>query len=264
MPMTKKILIASILLCAAPAFAQQEEAPQSSPASSGEVSDEAYDEIVAQAEVLFQQRDYDGAIRLLDEAFAIRKNSNILYNIARIYEEKGDLNGALAYYDRFIVAPNVDLNYRREALERSKTIREILDATKTETEPTPEEPVVVAKPVESQPAPKAQASSSTNTLGVVLAVVGGATMLGGGAFGILAIQEDDARKNASNITEARQAGDNADLYAGLADGMLIGGALVGITGLVLILTGDSDESTTTSLAPVVLPQGAGAAWTVKF
>lgn len=230
---------------------------QDSPA---QVDDHTYDEIVAQAEESFQAGSYDEAISLLERAYGMRKNSNILYNIARIYEQKGDLEGALGYYDRFIVAPNVDLNYRREALDRSKTLREILDARKPR-----EEPEVKTVVVDQDPRPVTEPEQSGwRTAGVVMAVVGGASVIGGGVFGVLALSEDDTRASATDIATARDSADRADLYAAVADGMIIGGAVVGITGLTIALLSGNDSDSKTAVAPMIIPGGAGATWSVKF
>src|SRR5690606_4705449 len=61
--------------------------------------------LLTRAIALFDDRQFDEAIPLFEEAYAIDPEANYLFNIGRVYEEKGDLETALVYYTRFVEHP---------------------------------------------------------------------------------------------------------------------------------------------------------------
>ncbi|MFY0531027.1 tetratricopeptide repeat protein [Nannocystis pusilla] len=99
-------------------------------------------DLSAQAIERFNARDYDAAVRLFEEAYAIDKVPNYLFNIGRVYEEKGDIRSAVDYYQRFVKEPGVEIEARDLALQRLRVLKGILQ----ETDPG-------EKPAEAAPAP---------------------------------------------------------------------------------------------------------------
>jgi hypothetical protein len=77
---------------------------------------------------LFEAKDFAGAVKEFKESFRLSKNPLLLYNIAWTYDEMGELNLAVFYYDKFLAqapetAPNRDV-----ASERVRTLRRKVEA----------------------------------------------------------------------------------------------------------------------------------------
>lgn len=268
----KNMAVASLtLLCSAFATSavaqdappQTTDTPPSQPESSLSADNEAlYEELTAQAEELFTSRQYDESIALLEQAYKLKpSNSNTLYNIARVYEEKADLAKALEYYDRFVVAPNVNLEFRREALARAKTIREIL-AVKEARDTTNEK---VAEETEPQPVETVMVPSPWRNVGYVMLGVGSVSVVSGLVLGILASGAESDFNASTDIEDARDLASSAESYATVADILYISGAVVGVTGLIMAIVADPTEVQSASKFDVqVGPNQFGAAWTTKF
>src|SRR4051812_12608315 len=61
--------------------------------------------LVHEAERLYQQGRYHDAAERLKEAEALSPNPRLVYNIARAYEQAGELNLALQYYQQYVNSP---------------------------------------------------------------------------------------------------------------------------------------------------------------
>ena len=83
----------------------------------------------------FEAKDYDAAVALFEQAYAADPQPNYLFNIGRVYEEKGDLENAIVYYQRFVKQSGVDLESRQAATERLKVLREAQAQLKGEDDP---------------------------------------------------------------------------------------------------------------------------------
>lgn len=258
------------------AYAQETDPSTESGGDSGAAeqrdTDAQYEELTEQAEQLFTEGEYDQAISLLERAYELKKYSNTLYNIARVYEEKGDLEGALEYYDQFVVAPKVNLEYRKEALERSKTIREILaaqeakenektqtadagDATTPKTTPAPEPAEPVMRPSPWRP------------VGFAMTGIGVAAVGAGAVVGALALGAQSDFDDATDIQTARDSASRAESLGTVADVLYISGAVVGVTGLVIAIAASPVEVETAKngkLDLMISPTTLGAGWTWKF
>ncbi len=60
-----------------------------------------YDQVKSQAVSAYRAGNYEEAARLYIQAFAIEPRGNLLYNIAISYEKAGNIQQAVAYYERF-------------------------------------------------------------------------------------------------------------------------------------------------------------------
>src|SRR5690606_1047944 len=110
----------------------------------GEADPNSPDGLSASAVEAFEAKDYDTAIELFEKAYDADPNPNYLFNIGRVFEEKGDLQSAIDRYERFVKSPGVDLESRKFANERLRVLREIVagedEAKKPSGETTPAGP----------------------------------------------------------------------------------------------------------------------------
>jgi tetratricopeptide (TPR) repeat protein len=66
--------------------------------------DERFERLVTDATTAFGQGDFEQAIALAEQAYAIRRDPQLLYNIARAHEARGNLEPAMDHYRRFLEA----------------------------------------------------------------------------------------------------------------------------------------------------------------
>ena len=243
----------TMLLCASLAvtvptgvFAQEE--------SSAEFTD-----VTRQASEAYEAGDYDRAIRLFERAYELRPVSNILYNIGRIHEDAGNIDEAIEYYDQFVIAPNIEQTSRRDALDRLKTLREVKAMRDGGGETSTE--VVETSPPASAP-PAASGSNTMRTVGWVFVGVGGASLITGGVFALLAQSEFDDFDSATSLADRRAAASAGRTNAVVADSLLIFGGVSAIVGGVFLIASSGGSDTASSAArvsPVV-----GNAWGVSL
>lgn len=90
-------------------------------------TEDSFESLTEQASQKFRDKEYDAAVALFEQAYALNPEPNILFNIGRIYEEAGKLEDAIVYYERFVTDPQVDLDSRQKALRRRDVAREIVE-----------------------------------------------------------------------------------------------------------------------------------------
>ncbi len=226
----------------------------------------------------FGAKDYDGAVELFEQAYAVDPQPNYLFNIGRVYEEKGDLEKAVEYYQRFVGQSGVDLESRQTATERLKVLREAVAQMKAQDEAkkTPDEtdPLEGSEPDDDEDAEaKAAAAKRKKTLritGYSLMGVGGGALVVGAIFGGLA--SSNASDGQSDMFVDRRIAllEQAQTRARVADAMFITGGVLAAAGLVLVLSTvgggkskDGDKAVArravrrTMWAPVVGPRQVG-------
>lgn len=273
--------LCAVLLATAPslAIAQLNSAPAdtAAPSESATADGEALSEQAVEA---FAAKRYDESIGLFEQAYALDANPNYLFNIGRVYEEKGDLEQAVAHYQRFVSQPGVDLESREAATERLKVLRgalKQLDENEGEEDPAEE----TVPPVEVQPAdPETDNGPSDRKrgqriAGYALLGVGGAGLIVGGVLGGLAQSNASDADNAEFVDDTLRMRDDARRQARAADAMFITGGVFAAAGLVLVLTtlGKGKKKASASavgssrrwvLAPAASPRSAGAALHGRF
>ena len=78
-----------------------------------------------QGKQFFKQRKYDEALVELEKAYYLDPRPELIYNLARVHEERGDLDNAIHYYKSYLVnqpkAPNV--KEVRRTIRRLKGLR---------------------------------------------------------------------------------------------------------------------------------------------
>jgi hypothetical protein len=73
---------------------------------------------------LYSARDYRHAIEKFIQAYAIDSDPNLLFNIARCYEELGDVDSAIEKYETFLKTPGADTRGRQRARESLAALRQ--------------------------------------------------------------------------------------------------------------------------------------------
>lgn len=229
----------------------------------------------------FEAKDYDGAAALFEQAYAADPNPNYLFNIGRVYEEKGDLKNAVVYYQRFVGEPGVDIESRQTATERLKVLREALaqlegDEPKDDVTDEPEDEGTEPKdptPVDTGEDEKAKKRKKALRIsGYTLMGVGGVGLILGGVFGGLASGSVKDAEADPFVDRQEAFRDRARTQARTADAMFYTGGALAAVGLVLVLVtlggknkkATSDVSRKAMWSPVVGPQQVGLGLTRRF
>ncbi|MEM9460732.1 MAG: tetratricopeptide repeat protein [Myxococcota bacterium] len=195
---------------------------------------------------LFENGDYAEAIEVFKALYEENGSANSLYNIARIYEEDGQLEEALEYYERFVHARGAGLEERQAASERADTLREILEreaASKDDSSTDAvAEPVELPPPAdvgERQPADVGERPSKLAIAGYSLLGVGGATLIAGGIMAGLAFRDhrrvtgDEVRLDASDLQEGGQRkAIAADVLFGVGGALAAAGVAMVVTSVI--------------------------------
>ena len=227
----------TLLGASAPALAAE---PR--PASAASPSLEQLNE---QGADLYAARDYRRAIEKFIQAYAIEPDPNLLFNIARCYEELGEADAAIEKYETFLKTPGADTRGQKRARESLAALRAGAAAPLAEDRPS-------RPPVE--PAPQAAVAEQDGALVPWLTLGGSAVFAAlGTTFYLLGKSDHD------EVTGARGFDDGAavsemthqeadDLVSAGDTKKLIGGISFGLAGalaatyVVLLVTRD-DEST---------------------
>ncbi|MGH1345539.1 MAG: tetratricopeptide repeat protein [Nannocystales bacterium] len=237
----------------------------------------------------FSAKRYDESIGLFEQAYGLNANPNYLFNIGRVYEEKGDLEQAVAHYQKFVSQPGVDLQSREAATERLKVLRGALQQLEEENEgqdegqndegddtPPPEETSLEAAGENSDSEDDrgpTEKKRGQRIAGYTLLGVGGAGLIVGGVLGGLAQSNADDADAAEFVDDALRMRDDARRQARAADAMFITGGVLAAAGLVLVLTtlGKGKPASTAGvpprrwvIAPAASPRSAGAAVHGRF
>ncbi len=275
-------MVCGLLLAATPNFALA----QTGTATEDTAAPDA-PEVTADAEALSEQaveaftaKRYDESIELFEQAYALNANPNYLFNIGRVYEEKGDLEQAVAHYQRFVSQPAVNLESREAATARLKVLRDALAQLKEEeqeqAQDRPVDSTSVAEPVPAEPEDAPEPSDrkrGQRIAGYTLLGVGGAGLIVGGILGGLAQSKAGDADSAEFVDDALRMRDDARRQARAADAMFISGGVLAAAGLVLVLTTLAKKKGSASaavpsrrwvIAPAASPRSAGAAVLGRF
>jgi hypothetical protein len=117
-------LLLALGLCAAPTSAANE-SRATAPASQTNVA-----QLNEEGAALYAARDYRHAIEKFIQAYAVDSDPNLLFNIARCYEELGETDAAIEKYEAFLKTPGADARGRQRARESLAALREAADASR--------------------------------------------------------------------------------------------------------------------------------------
>ncbi|MEX1363860.1 MAG: tetratricopeptide repeat protein [Nannocystaceae bacterium] len=238
----------------------------------------------------FEAKEYDAAVDLFEQAYAADPQPNYLFNIGRVYEEKGDLEKAVEFYQRFVGQSGVDLESRQAATERLKVLREAVaqmkaneEATDEGTEETTDEGTEETTDEGTEETTDEGATDDTTDeqaakrkkilriTGYSLLGAGGGALIVGAIFGGLASSSADEADADPFVDRTLALRDRARGQARVADAMFITGGILAAAGLALVLTtvGRKKASTgevtrRTRWSPVIGPQRVGVGVTHRF
>lgn len=232
------------------------------PAEGGAASSPA--DLSAQAIERFKAKDYDAAVRLFQEAYALDPVPNYLFNIGRVYEEKGDIRAAVDYYQRFVKEAGVELEAREQGLQRLRVLKGILQETdegeqkpdEAQPAPQPEEAKAAPEPAPAAPAPDPKWRTMTLAGAGVLGL-GGAVMVAGGALGGVALSKQNQLDSTHDYDARTELAAQGRKLAVTTDVLIgVGGALV-LTGVILVAVGATRGRTKAVADRRVWPTGLG-------
>jgi tetratricopeptide (TPR) repeat protein len=219
----------------------------------------------------FKERNFDGAVALFQRAYDIDPQPNFLFNIGRVYEEKGDLQNAVKYYQEFVKQPGVDIDARETALAHLKVLRATIEELEDQGKPPVVGPAaattgdVAPEPVDTAAAARKR---KLRIAGYSLLGVGGGALVIGAVFGGLAVAKSKDAEDAGTVDETLSLRQEAKGRANVADGLLITGAVLAATGLVLVLVtlGKKKKggSARTALAPAFGARQLGLSLSGRF
>ena len=252
------------------AFAR-DEAEQSS--VFGDETQDAKD-LVNEAIGMFQSGEYSGAIEKFQEAYDVLEDPNILFNIARCYQEIGNKESAIDYYNRFLSHPDSPADAKARARERLKQL-EGEDAGRTSGEAEgPDDSEPTGSPLQSSSgedganrdgAPTARSRSrvlewSLISAGAVLAVTGA-------AFGSVALAKHNEFESSHDANKKEDL-ENTGRVMALTSDITLGVGIVSMaTGLILLLARKPEKRNSgsqTSFVPAATRHSAELSWVVRF
>jgi tetratricopeptide (TPR) repeat protein len=208
---------------------------------------------------LYAARDYRRAIEKFIQAYAIDADPNLLFNIARCYEELGEVEAAIEKYETFLKTPGADTRGRQRASESLAALREVQSSAASVAPAA--FPKAALAPDAATPAAPESAESAPNAVLPWLVLSGaGVFAVVGTTFYLLGASDH------AQVTDARGYGDAnavADMTRRQADDWvssgnskkLIGGISFGLAGalaatyVVLLVNGDDESPAQTDAGP---------------
>lgn len=209
-------------------------------------------ELNRQSHERYQLADYQGAVELLEQAYALYPQPILLYNMARAYGNLGRFEEAIAAYERYLAsAPEGDdhrvietriRNYRAVLEERRAREAEARTARAAEAAETQRRAALLEARTEPRPA-------EPDAAPWVIAGVGAAVLIGGGVLGGLSLSERGAAESEPAFIPAQAASDRAVAFAWAANGAFILGGVLALVGVVWgIVDLTSSESARTAVS----------------
>ena len=181
---------------------------------------------------------YRDALTELKAALEFDRDSpDLLYNVARVYENLGELENAIEYYERYLTKLPEEAEEERDKTQ--KTIRRLQGAKRELDARTP------------PPAATSDAHSHIGRADLAFWLTSGTAvaLLGGGAaMGVLALQkkakvESYVAGPDKPLAEREQLGTDTKRFGLLADGLFIAGGVALTSAALLFLLRDSEEET---------------------
>jgi tetratricopeptide (TPR) repeat protein len=230
-------------------------------------TEEAY---AAAAIAAFKASDYEGAVANFERAYDKSNNPNYLFNIGRVYEEAGQIERAIEYYEQFVKQPGVDIEERGVAVERLEVLRKVVAETTEQPAPEPVAPAADPTPAAPTEDPDAPRRRRLLIAGASLAGIGGAALIGGGVMGGLALADSNAITDETTVAAREDLASAGETKALTADILFAAGGVFAVTGIALIAVAVAGKrkaqsaSRRTTLGPLLARDGAGLALHGRF
>jgi tetratricopeptide (TPR) repeat protein len=224
------------------------------------------------SEAAYRAGRFAEAADLLVEAYRLKKEPILLYDLARAYEGLGDLPRAIATYERYLAAAPLAKN-RDGIVQRIATLRaQVREREELERRYRAERAALDAEQARSRYR-AAEDNRSALTLPPKLTIAAGAaTLLVGGALGLLALsQQSTARNFNTTQRDAEAALGDARTFATGANTCFIAGGVLVAGGFVWLLVARRTAAAPNAPEPLVAPRigrvtpladgrGIGLAW----
>lgn len=262
------LFVASGVISLPSAVAQEEGGAANSGSSAEEDAD--FETLVEEGRNAYSEEDWLGAAEAFERAYQQRQIPNLLYNIGRSYENAGEFKKAIQYYEQFINQPDIDIDNRKDALDRIDTLEKVVDVSDEEEreQAEAEEPETPGSAETTEPDTDPTVERRDDyTLAVVLLSTGGAGLISGTVFSILTANAHSDFESAENLSDRRDAADRGRTFGTLADAFLISGGALTAAGVGLVVWPLQTETATESearLRPVLSPHRAGLQLDVQF
>jgi tetratricopeptide (TPR) repeat protein len=262
-------LLTAVASASSPALA--EEAAASSDVSKAET-------YAAQAFEAYERKDYQEAIVLYLKALEAAPSSDVLYNLAKIYDTKlGDRELAMKFYRRYIADPGAEPERVRSANARLAELREaeVAAAEKPAPAATPT-PATKSEDREEKRLPPAEDQGGLTGLqvaGLATGLVGIGGVVVGTVFGLSAKSDADTAKkdcNGNDCTTQQgvDAAEDASSKATISTVAFIAGGALTALGTVLLISGSRSpaqrDTAGLRLAPYAGPGSVGTQLSGRF
>jgi len=229
---------------------------------------------------LYAARDYRRAIEKFIQAYAIDSDPNLLFNIARCYEELGEADAAIEKYETFLKTPGADTRGRQRARESLAALREAKNTpagaagTPSEAQKSATTAEPVAAPALDRPSDDQPSSALPWVVlgGSAAFAVVGTTFYLMGASDHAKVTDTPGYADPSSVAEMTRkqaddlvrSGDTKKLIGGISFGLA--GALAA-TYVVLLVSADDESSPEPAPGPALglslEPSRAGASVLVQ-
>lgn len=230
------------------------------------------------AEDRFFEEDYDGAIANFEAAYGLSPHPTDLFNMGRIFEEKGELEQALRRYEEFVAQPKVSLEERGVAAERIKVLRELVykDSSSSSASGASTANVVVTDTERGVDKDKGPPVKAPLYSGIALLSIGSVAALAGGlGFGLVARRESDkisdldggqnpGRLSLSEAEDLEARGKDFETFQIVSISV---GAAIAVAGVGLLTVGlvrRRNQQRLQALAPVLMPRFVGVNTSWRF
>ncbi|MBX3186348.1 MAG: hypothetical protein KF819_05000 [Labilithrix sp.] len=198
----------------------------------------------------FRTGDFEGALALLEQAYALDPHPVLVYNIARAHEGLGALDAAVRAYEEYVaLAPTASdrgavesrvAALKKQIAERAELERRASERTeaRVETLPARDDAPATAPPAARSPVPWIVAGA-----GVTAGIAGGVLHLVASSRYDGAVSEPSAQRAAELESSARSLQTTANI-------VLIAGIVVAVSGVVVgLLSGDASNKSTAGGPP---------------
>ena len=268
------VVFAALLTTAAgtpsPAFAQDA-------AGSADVS--RAEDYAAQAFEAYSRKDYQEAVVLYLKALEAAPSSDILYNLAKIYDTKlKDRELAMKFYRRYIADPGAEPERVRAANTRLAELRELEVAAAEKPTPasTPAVTSGAAASQEERRLPPAKDESGLTGLqmaGLVTGVVGIGGIAVGAVFGLSAksdadVANKDCNGNDCSTQRGVDAAKDASSKATISTVAFVAGGALTALGTILLVSGSrapaERDTASVRLVPYAGPGSLGTQLSGRF
>jgi tetratricopeptide (TPR) repeat protein len=256
---TGAVCALAAMLLAVDAAGQRPAAPASDASANANRARAA--ELFKKSADAYRQGDFKHAIELLDEAYTLDPQPVLVYNRARAAEGLGNVDEAIAGYERFLAdEPNAPdrgaIEQRLSTLRRQRDERAAMEKERHAQKEVVERPAPVPTPPPRSERPP-EAPKKQNVLPYVAAGVGGAGLLTGAILGALALSKKDDAVAAPVQTEAMSLKGSADDLATAANVAFVFGGVLVVAGAVWWIVDHRSASRGTALGPKVPPMLTG-------